>query len=184
MKPSLSKETWQAVYDRLNQVNPVGFDCGIICGAACCDVSQPYLGMYLLPGEEQVHNQNDGWLQWTEEPVEPDYHPASWDGTVWFVRCQGPEHCNREKRPIQCRTFPLLPHLTDDNRLQLIFNDLELSYYCPLLGQSSKLQPDFIEETWHAWNTLIQDPLIYDYVKQDSTDRLADPDAYFEVVKG
>ena len=36
-------------------------------------------------------------------------------------------------RPLQCRTFPLTPHLTEDGILLLIYNDEELPYICPLI---------------------------------------------------
>ena len=36
MKSTITKTTYQAIYRLLDRVSPVDFDCGILCGAACC----------------------------------------------------------------------------------------------------------------------------------------------------
>ena len=68
MKSTITKTTYQAIYRLLDRVSPVDFDCGILCGAACClcdyipedipytadgdENADSYMGLMLLPGEE------------------------------------------------------------------------------------------------------------------------------------
>jgi len=62
---AVSKSTYQKIYALLDRVSPVPYDCGKLCTAACCGCAglpegkdEEELGMFLLPGEEQMllHN--------------------------------------------------------------------------------------------------------------------------------
>ncbi len=224
IKSVIRKSTYKAMYRLLDRVSPLEFDCGLLCGAACCrdetdedacgscagsagaepgiymngqsedicigeeNVSDSVeLGMELLPGEDKIHDRQDDWLTWSEDEAEDMDYPASWRGKVYFIKCRGPEHCRRSLRPIQCRTFPLAPHLMNDGRLIMILNASdELSYDCPLTDPEmvSALNPDYIKATYTVWKRLVTDPLIYDLVEMDSSFRdtvtvVYDPDEYF-----
>lgn len=174
MKSIIKKRTYQAIYRLLDRVSPVPYDCGTLCGAICCTCGQDdeELGIYLLPGEEKVHNRKDSWLTWMTERAEDYDFPESWTGSVHFVRCKTPPVCPREKRPLQCRTFPLTPHIDENDTLTLIWNDTELPYQCPLIKNKTELTPSFIKATYTCWKHLIRDPLIYDLVRQDSLNRI------------
>lgn len=74
-------------------------------------------------------------------------------------------------RPLQCRTFPLTPHLTEDGILLLIYNDEELPYICPLIENNAELNSDFVRATYTVWAHLLRDPFIYDLVEMDSKAR-------------
>ena len=196
IKSTIRKSEYEEIYRLLDTVSPLPFDCGILCGAACCGTDDeawaghpvfeddgaalqgrdagediPEMGIYLLPGEEKVHSKKDGWLTWSEERAEDYEFPDSWKGKVYFVRCKTPPHCPREKRPIQCRTFPLSPHYMEDGRLVMILNDLELPYQCPLIEEEMDLDPVFLKVTWSCWARLVEDPLIRDLVRMDSEGR-------------
>lgn len=170
MKSTIKKRTYQAIYRLLDRVSPVPYDCGKLCSSVCCTcgAEDESLGIYLLPGEDKVHDRNDDWLTWSAEPAEDYEFPESWSGKVYFVRCKTPPICPREKRPMQCRTFPLTPHLDEDDVLSLVLNDTELPYCCPLIEEQIKLDPRFVKATYTCWKHLIRDPLIYDLVKEDS----------------
>ena len=165
----------------LNRVSPIETDCGKLCGAACCTAelkpeggregNAPEMGIYLLPGEDKLFDKKEAWLSWSSESAEDYDFPPSWKGKVYFVRCKTPPLCPREKRPIQCRTFPLLPHIDEDGVLSLVYNDLELPYRCPLIEEEIPLEDSFYKATLTAWKHLIRDPLIYDLVRQDSIAR-------------
>lgn len=129
------------------------------------------MGIYLLPGEEKIHSRDESWLTWSAEQAEDYEFPESWKGKVFYVKCIDPPHCPREKRPIQCRTFPLLPHLSEEGELTLVYNDMELPYCCPLIEEEMEVDPRFIQATWTVWNRLVQDPLIRDLVEMDSRAR-------------
>ncbi len=175
---SITKEQYQEIYENLNQVSPVDFDCGVLCGSVCCgcdivpDEQQEELGIFLMPGEEAMLEGDSDWLDWKTARAEDVFFPWSWRGTnISYVRCKDPHHCHRAARSIQCRTFPVEPHILDDGRLSLIYNDMELPYQCPLIEQQVSLNCDFLEATWNAWNTLLEDPRIRDLVMMNSDDR-------------
>ncbi len=128
--------------------------------------------IYMLPGEEALHDREDNWLQWRELSAVDEGFPASWQDKVLCVRCKGPDHCKRELRPIQCRSFPLAPHISADGRLFMVYYDMELPYHCPILEDGMELVPEFVTATRRAWERLIrEDARIYDLVYQDSRER-------------
>lgn len=176
MRCTIRRRTYLAIYRLLDKVSPVPFDCGRLCGSICCTCGNDdeELGIYLLPGEHKVHQKEKGdksWLTWSAENAEDFDFPDSWRGKVYFVRCKTPPICPREKRPLQCRTFPLTPHIDDEGNLTLILNDVELPYLCPLIEEELPLDPAFVKATHTAWKHLIRDPLIYDLVRADSKER-------------
>lgn len=197
MKSTIKKSTYRAIYRLLDRVSPVALDCGTLCGSACCTCNNGAeteinstdfngdgdfdMGIYLYPGEETLFSGrgkhffgNEGalfpsdWLWWSEENAADYDFPDSWHGKIYFVRCKTPPHCPREYRPLQCRFFPLTPHLTEDGTLRLILSPLKLPYKCPLIHQSMELEPRFIRATYTVWTHLLRDPLIWDLVEYDS----------------
>ncbi|MBQ9632752.1 MAG: hypothetical protein IJV04_07580 [Lachnospiraceae bacterium] len=140
-------EEYLEMYRILDTVSPVPFDCGTICGASCCHSDEPDDGIYLLPGEEALHD-NDEWQS------------ISRSRGFLFVQCKGPDHCHREIRPIQCRTFPLVPTILNDGSIGLCANDMVLAYSCPMLESDVELDRDFIAATEKVWTRLAEDPAI------------------------
>lgn len=190
MKSSIKKKTYKAIYRLLDRVSPIKEDCGKLCNAACCNCGGDSrdedgldfdLGIYLLPGEEKLFTMKEEWLKWSIEYAEDYDFPDSWFGKIYFVRCKTPPICPREFRPLQCRFFPLTPHFSDTGKLQMILSTSELPYSCPLIGEKMKLTDEFMEATYTVWKHLIKDPLIYDLVEMDSTDR-KDMDIKYEIV--
>jgi hypothetical protein len=125
--------------------------------------------MYLLPGEEKLFTRKESWLLWDVQQAEDYELPDSWSGKVYFVRCKDAYNCERKHRPIQCRTFPLAPHLTKDGVFQLIPHPDKLPYSCPLIEREIPLDEKFVKATYTAWRRLLQDPLIYDLVEMYSS---------------
>ena len=188
IKSSITKRKFKAIYRLLNRVSPQDYDCGTLCGAACCTAEKDdaiaigsshggeqskelEMGIYLLPGEDKIHDKHDTWLRWSAEDAEDYEFPESWRGKMFFVQCDGPNKCKRELRPMQCRTFPLAPHIDDAGELSLVYNDMELPYNCPLIYDEIPLNDSFVRATFTVWQHLIKDPLIYDLVRMDSEKR-------------
>ena len=167
----ISKETYGQIYKMLDAVSPLDCDCGALCGAACCTGGDGDMGIYLLPGEEEYLKDSGDWLKWSEENAEDYDFPSSWTGKVYFVQCKTPPHCPRERRPIQCRSYPLLPHLTRGGELSMVYCDVETPYRCPLIEEEMPLNDDFVEVTKQAWAMIIEDRRIYDLVRMDSKAR-------------
>ena len=184
-----TKQDFEEIYRLWENVSPIDGDCGSLCSAACCRADGLYLdeiknpeydqdvleedekddlGIYLLPGEELVHDKSDDWLTWFKSNAEDVGFPESWTGEVYFVRCKGPDSCKRQLRPIQCRTYPVAPYITEKGELKLILNTDILPYKCPLVHQRFKLNQDFLEATYSAWKRLILDKRVYDLVEDDS----------------
>lgn len=164
----IQKNTYRAIYRLLDRVSPADFDCGELCGAACCTAEEEDMGIYLLPGEEALFAQSSEWFEWSMLDADECGFPASWQGSLPFLKCKTPPFCRRSERPIQCRTFPLMPYLTEDGHLEMLYNDNDLPYLCPLIEDEIPLNDSFVRATHTVWKHLIRDPRIYDLVQADS----------------
>lgn len=175
MKAKFSKKDFQRIYDWTSKDSPLSseYDCGKLCGSICCADTDSY-GIYLLPGEETIFTRQEDWLEWEVQDASDSGFPDSWNGSVYFLICNG--HCERDKRPMQCRTYPVAPHLTKEGEFILVIETLETKYHCPLID-NPKYQNDFSEEwmqnLYRSWAMLLNDPLIYDLVLMDSEYRIA-----------
>jgi hypothetical protein len=191
MKSTIRKRSFAAIYRLLDRVSPIDGDCGLLCGSACCCAGEAEvtaqgfkLGIYLLPGEEKLlWSENRGDLfEWSVSKAEEGDFPDSWSGNVYFIRCKTPPVCQRDIRPLQCRFFPLAPHLLADGSLKLIRSPMNgLPYACPLISERHPLSAAFIRATYTVWKRLIRDPLIRDLVAYDSEVREAGALAFVEV---
>ena len=163
----LSRKDYQYLYHLTAASTPLQEDCGALCGRACCQPGKNNdLGIYLFPGEEILFNQKESWLIWeTQDPIEQLF-PTSWPTPVYFVRCTG--SCPREARPLACRFYPLAPHLQRDGSLHLIYETLDTPYVCPLITKDLPLQNKFIQTVTTAWQVMLQDPRIRDFVEEES----------------
>ena len=164
------KKSIRKIYDRLDEVSPVDFDCGKLCGEVCCKDLQEGEGdlvLYLLPGEELMYEDSDEFELYYIDSSEIKY-PHSWKGQIYLVKCVNPPKCDRSIRPIQCRTFPLIPHLNKKGEFHLIFDESECPYKCPIVHDHIKLNDDFVKTTYEIWLMLIANPLVYDLVDMDS----------------
>ncbi len=165
-------QTYKAAYRLLDKYSPLDGDCGLMCSAACCmsasGCHDEEMGIYMLPGEDFIHDKNNSCLSWNTERSEEYGFPESWDESFWFVKCAGPSTCDRKLRPLQCRTFPLMPYISEDGELMMIYNDNELPYKCPLIENEIPLNDDFVRATRTVWKHLLRDRRIRDMVEQDS----------------
>lgn len=169
------KKSIEKIYQRLNKVTPVDFDCGKLCGEVCCVYdSEEYpnddLALFLLPGEELMYEGSKEFELYYIDAKELDF-PHSWKGEVALVKCLNPPRCDRSIRPIQCRTFPLVPHISKNGEFHLVLDDSEFPYKCPIIEEHIQFRTDFLIETYDIWKILIQNPLVYDFVDMDSRRR-------------
>ena len=159
---------WIAVYRLLDHVSTEVFDCGTLCGSACCNCqdSPEEMGIYLFPGEHRMLDvmPDTSWLSVeTQDPEELGF-PPSWKEPVYFVKCKTPPVCPRNWRPLQCRTFPLKPVFGDNDVLELIWNDEELPYSCPIIEKNMPIHDDFYKATYTVWTHLLRDRRIFDLI--------------------
>ena len=173
------KKTIEKFYQMLDEVSPVDFDCGTLCGAACCgtdenDYENSQLGLYLMPGEELMYENSDEFELYCIDSDDEDY----FQDELYLVACKNPPHCNRKIRPIQCRTFPLIPHISEDGNFHLILDENEFPYECPIIRDNMKLNDDFIQVNYKVWRKLINNPLVYELIESDSRIRDEQKDEY------
>lgn len=149
----------------LENVTPLTFDCGTLCGHKCCTDFAPNVGVYLIPGEIELFDGSEDFLNWKRHSTKFYDFAPSWDKHkhVWLMQCH--KLCDREKRPFECRTYPLAPYLGESG--------LEMRYapwaygVCPLADTypMEGLQPAFIAAAQAAWELLVQDPEMLDHVR-------------------
>ncbi len=165
---ALSKSTIQLLYRSLDRVTPLPGDCGQLCGQACCRGRED-LGIYLFPGEEAMFTRTEDWLEWRFPKAKHHGFPPGWKSRVTMVRCL--DLCPRNQRPLQCRFYPLAPHLLRQRELLLILDPVEVPYRCPLIEEEMVLQEEFVEKVWQAWQIMLQDDEVRALVEWESTCR-------------
>ena len=170
----LSVQEYAKIYSMLDKVSPVSYDCGRLCNSICCSnetFADEDSYIYLLPGEMEYLASVGCNIPIVRQAAKDHFLPASWGRDVYLMNCPDGTGCDRRFRPIQCRTFPLAPHLKKKGVLELISCDTDLPYVCPLIRDDIALNDDFREATLEAWKLLIEDKAIRDLVKMDSKER-------------
>lgn len=163
----LEKKDFEEAYALLSGPALDG-DCGALCSRMCCQEYEPGVGMYLIPGEECMFTGKEPWLKWKYQWARHHDFPPEWKGMVQFVMCRGT--CPRDRRPIQCRTFPVTPYLDPQGNLGVKLDTLTGSLICPLVRSPEQhpLKPEFVENVLAAWKILLKDPLVRADVFQQS----------------
>ena len=87
----------KSCYSLLRNVTPLEFDCGKICKGKCCGGDEK-TGMLLFPGEENL--------------IDPEIEIIKNEKGDSFAVCNG--SCDRNKRPLACRIYPLFPVIKSD----------------------------------------------------------------------
>ncbi|MCR4755954.1 MAG: hypothetical protein K5868_10615 [Lachnospiraceae bacterium] len=169
----LSIDRYREIYRILDSSAPAVYDCGTLCGAACCNGAsfaneESYI--YLLPGEMDYLESVGCELKAVKEKHSDHNLPKSWGEYVYVAHCPGKNECKREVRPIQCRTFPLQPYISPDGEFKMILCNSDLPYSCPFIEGEVAVSEDFHRTAYEAWSILIEDDKIRDLVKMDSED--------------
>ncbi len=145
---------YRYLYKLLEKSTPIGVDCGQLCSSACCK-GDGDTGMYLFPFEEKMYNGRENWLKIYDSDFIFKGKP------VKIAVCNGT--CQREKRPLSCRIFPLFQL---DGELK---NDPRAVHICPLSAGNITLDEydgEFVENTKKVFNILNKFSITKDYVKE------------------
>ncbi len=147
-------EIYKQIYKRFDELTPVPFDCGALCGKLCCEGDEES-GMYLFPGEERLFLNNENF----------SVYPT--DFTVGkrktnLVVCHGP--CERNERPLSCRIFPLIPMYRKGSTLEIIKDPR--ANICPLTHPAANgcITKEFTSAVRHAFSLLVKIPAVAEYL--------------------
>ena len=146
-------DTILRAYAAIGERTPLCSDCGVLCGAACCESDgDGQGGVDLLPGEIELIG-NAEWMETSHDP--------RMDAEMIVCTAM----CEREKRPFLCRVFPLCPVVGRDGRWTVRM-DARARAMCPLTrGGVRGLDPQFVRGCVRAVRILAEEP--------DGTDFLA-----------
>ena len=143
-------------YSYLNEVTPVKFDCGRLCGSACCGENagpegEEGMGMWLLPGEKELL---EGEVGYTFKKNESETDCLICSGT-----------CDRDFRPFACRIYPYyasLKQLPEGRIMIKIKPDPRSFISCPLVSPYAvrKYRPSagFVKNAVRAVRLLLSRP--------------------------
>ena len=133
------------VFDILGELTPLARDCGTLCDCACCKGGD-----------------TDGMLLFPYERTELRTIAAA-GGTL--AVCDGT--CDRSKRPLACRLFPLFP-LTDERGRITVGLDARAMRVCPIAAHSEQVIFDrrFLRAVKKAGKRLAKDELCREFLRQ------------------
>jgi len=178
------KHIYEAAYEAMNN-SVLDIDCGTLCSHNCCrnDYENPEeFGVYLLPFEYEHFLKNTGMMK----PSQMDWHaakdrfmPKSLKGLNYFY-CNVEKDCLRQYRPVQCRTYPLEPHL-ENGKLSLIVEKDQI-HECPLIQRREQWRADYVKGMYEGWSLLIQIPEVRKLVQYDSDCRKREGNVLYKII--
>lgn len=136
----------KSCYSLLRSVTPLEFDCGRLCNGKCCKGDEK-TGMLLFPGEEAL--------------IDPDINVIETESGEKIAVCNGT--CDRNRRPLSCRIYPLFPVVSEDGSVNVIF---DLRADCPLASGSYKFTRRFVKAVRRVGKYLLLNEEAATYYKE------------------
>lgn len=115
----------ESCYSVLRRTTPLNFDCGKICNGKCCKGDEK-TGMLLFPGEENL--------------IDPDINVIETENGDKLAVCNGT--CDRNRRPLSCRIYPLFPVVSEDGEVNVCF---DYRADCPLYKEEYEFSKGFVK---------------------------------------
>lgn len=151
----IENKALREAYALLEKNTPLGkTDCGLVCDAVCC-TDECGDSMELFPYEKELLEGTEGF--------------EITDGEVPLLRCSG--RCERDKRPLACRIYPLFPLVDTDedgNEHIRVIYDPRATAACPLCAKRTKLDRRFVRAVRRAGKYLLTDSESAAYLKKTS----------------
>ena len=143
----------ERAYALLEELTPLTTDCGAVCDGRCCRESAESEGMLLFPGEETLLAD----AGFTIRPAAGGY----------LLTCGGT--CDRSRRPLACRIFPLFPYVTQEGRVRAVY-DPRGYRMCPLVRECAHVPLDrtFVRAVRRVGRVLMEDPACTEFLRQSS----------------
>lgn len=157
--PVSYKKMYEMAYEVLENLTPIPADCGSLCDKACCRVEEDITGMYLFPEENIMYRDMPPYAKLYDTDFEYDYGRYA-----DLFTCDG--HCERSRRPLACRIFPLLPYCGEDGMLEIIM-DPRGKGICPLARTLTKeeLDPSFVDGVTRSMNIIMKNKQVQSFVR-------------------
>ncbi len=136
-------------YSILRRTTPLSFDCGLLCEGKCCKGDNE-TGMLLFPGEEKLIDENIKIIKTKNSSK--------------LAVCAG--MCDRNKRPLACRIYPLFPLVISEEGEDSIAVVYDFRADCPLGESDFKFNKRFIKGVKRIGKYLLLNEETGDYLKQ------------------
>ena len=138
-------------YEYLENVTPLRYDCGRLCGGACCEGEGE---IWLLPDEEMLFRGRE------------DFEIKYTDGE-YNLKCDADCAGERGVRPFGCRIFPYFPIVEKtDGRLKVrLMLDPRGTPFCPLANCREKCEKSFERAVRKAVRLLCTEERYYMFFK-------------------
>ena len=143
-----SGESLNKLYELLEDVTPLSWDCGMLCGAACCKGTDRD-GMILFPGERELFESMSGFSIHHNERYGYD-----------VLVCEGV--CEREVRPLSCRIYPYFFYVTEE--FVRVAPDVRAIRHCPLVDDKMVLSRTFLRRMRMCAEVIRMDKNLYDFI--------------------
>lgn len=128
----------ESCYSLLRKVTPLQIDCGKICKGKCCK-GDGKTGMLLFPGEEKL--------------IDPRITIMKNEKGDSVAVCDGT--CDRNKRPLACRIYPLFPLINKDEGNEYIEAVFDRRADCPLVDGEYEITRCFSKAVKRAGKYLL-----------------------------
>lgn len=147
------RDRLQEAWALLETVTPLRADCGRVCDSRCCRPCGDAIGMRLFPGEERLLPERGYTLTATSAGL--------------LYACDGT--CDRVYRPLACRIFPLFPYLTEEGRIQAVY-DPRAYRVCPIVQLCGRVELDreFVRAVRRAGRILMGDTACRTFLEVNS----------------
>ncbi|GBE40509.1 hypothetical protein BMS3Bbin09_00391 [bacterium BMS3Bbin09] len=161
MKTRISEKKLKSLYQLLSDPM-IDFDCGELCapgngGIPVCCANEDVVPV--LFNEEYKYHWKNGRFWKRMPPINKEIKKFIEEAEDYYVfaKCPGPAGCERSKRALNCRTFPLEPYLDKDGGIMgLAYSDTN-GIDCPLIGKPMKIfNPVYVRNVIKFWEEMFE----------------------------
>lgn len=161
MKTRISENKLRRFY-RLLSIPMIDFDCGKLCAPknggipVCCENEDV---VPILFHEEYKYHSRNGRFWKRMPPVNKEIKKFIDESEDYYIfsKCPGPAGCKRSKRSLNCRTFPLEPHVAKEGEVIGLAYAEARDVNCPLIGKPKKIFNSlYIQNTIKFWQEMFE----------------------------
>lgn len=159
MKTRITEKTLKRFY-KLLSAPMIDFDCGKLCAPdnggmpICCENEDV---VPILFHEEYKYHSKNGRFWKRMPPITKEIKKFIEESEDYYVfaKCSGPAGCKRSKRSLNCRTFPLEPHVAKDGEVVGLAYAEARDINCALIGKPINIfNPVYIQNVIRFWQEM------------------------------